>query len=171
MLAALADIRVPIYAMNARQVENNCAVVSLTIGINNTEHLNRVVARFPSQGCAQGDKELNMRAVIQAVSSASVRVTAASRGPSARPRILLGVKDTDTLDIVPKLAEKCAGLRIFKDENDKLNLSAKDLGYSALVVSQFTLYGDTKKGFRPSFIKAAKTAAGSWTPTSCSLPR
>ena len=65
-------------------------------------------------------------------------------------------KDTDTLDIVPKLAEKCAGLRIFKDENDKLNLSAKDLGYSALVVSQFTLYGDTKKGFRPSFIKAAR---------------
>ena len=46
VLAALADIRVPIYAMNARQVENNCAVVSLTIGINNTEHLNRVVARL-----------------------------------------------------------------------------------------------------------------------------
>ena len=64
--------------------------------------------------------------------------------------------DTDSLDIVPKLAEKCAGLRIFKDENDKLNLSAKDLGYSALVVSQFTLYGDTRKGFRPSFIHAAK---------------
>ena len=46
VLAALADIRVPIYTMNARQVENNCAVVSLTIGINNTEHLNRVVARL-----------------------------------------------------------------------------------------------------------------------------
>ena len=46
VLAALADIRVPIYAMNARQVENNCAVISLTIGINNTEHLNRVVARL-----------------------------------------------------------------------------------------------------------------------------
>ena len=46
VLSALADIRVPIYAMNARQVENNCAVVSLTIGINNTEHLNRVVARL-----------------------------------------------------------------------------------------------------------------------------
>ena len=54
------------------------------------------------------------------------------------------------------MTEKCAGLRVFKDENDKLNLSAKDLGYSALVVSQFTLYGDTRKGFRPSFIKAAK---------------
>ena len=98
-----------------------------------------------------------MRAVIQAVSSASVRVNGGeprSIGPGLV--ILLGVRDTDTLDIVPKLADKCAGLRIFKDENDKLNLSAKDLGYSALVVSQFTLYGDTKKGYRPSFIKAAR---------------
>ncbi len=98
-----------------------------------------------------------MRAVIQAVSSASVRVNGGEPRPIGPGLvILLGVKDTDTLDVVPKLAEKCAGLRIFKDENDKLNLSAKDLGYSALVVSQFTLYGDTKKGFRPSFIKAAK---------------
>ena len=98
-----------------------------------------------------------MRAVIQAVSSASVRVNGGeprSIGPGLV--ILLGVRDTDTLDIVPKLADKCAGLRIFKDENDKLNLSAKDLGYSALVVSQFTLYSDTKKGYRPSFIKAAR---------------
>ena len=83
-----------------------------------------------------------MRAVIQAVSSASVRVNGGEPRPIGPGLvILLGVKDTDTLDIVPKLAEKCAGLRIFKDENDKLNLSAKDLGYSALVVSQFTLYG------------------------------
>ena len=98
-----------------------------------------------------------MRAVIQAVSSASVRVNGGeprSIGPGLV--ILLGVRDTDTLDIVPKLADKCAGLRIFKDENDKLSLSAKDLGYSALVISQFTLYGDTKKGYRPSFIKAAR---------------
>ena len=94
-----------------------------------------------------------MRAVIQAVSSASVRVNGGEPRPIGPGLvILLGVKDTDTLDIVPKLAEKCAGLRVFKDENDKLNLSAKDLGYSALVVS----HGDTRKGFRPSFIKAAK---------------
>ena len=98
-----------------------------------------------------------MRAVIQAVSSASVRVNGGeprSIGPGLV--ILLGVRDTDTLDIVPKLADKCAGLRIFKDENDKLNLSAKDLGYSALVVSQFTLYGDVSHGRRPSFIGAAR---------------
>ena len=98
-----------------------------------------------------------MRAVIQAVSSASVRVEGGEpRAIGPGIMILLGVRDTDTLDIVPKLADKCAGLRIFPDAEGKLNLSARDLGYSALVVSQFTLYGDTKKGFRPSFIKAAK---------------
>ena len=98
-----------------------------------------------------------MRAVIQAVSSASVRVNGGEPRPIGPGLvILLGVKDTDTLDIVPKLAEKCAGLRIFKDENDKLNLSAKDLGYSALVVSQFTLYGNCRKGRRPEFLSAAR---------------
>lgn len=98
-----------------------------------------------------------MRAVIQAVSSASVRVNGgAPRAIGPGLVILLGVKDTDTLDIVPRLAEKCAGLRIFPDEAGKLNRSARDLGYSALVVSQFTLYGDTRKGMRPSFIRAAK---------------
>ena len=70
-----------------------------------------------------------MRAVIQAVSSASVRVNGGEpRAIGPGLVILLGVRDTDTLDIVPKLAEKCAGLRIFKDEHDQLNLSAKDLG-------------------------------------------
>ena len=116
-----------------------------------------------------------MRAVIQAVSSASVRVEGGEpRAIGPGIMILLGVKDTDTLDIVPKLADKCAGLRIFPDAEGKLNLSARDLGYSALVVSQFTLYGDTKKGYRPSFIKAAKPRPGPrlrWMPTSCSLPR
>ncbi len=98
-----------------------------------------------------------MRAVIQAVSSASVRVNGGEpRAIGPGLVILLGVKDTDTLDIVSRLAEKCAGLRIFPDDEGKLNLSAKDKGYSALVVSQFTLYGNTKKGYRPSFITAAK---------------
>ena len=98
-----------------------------------------------------------MRAVIQRVLSASVTVDGgAPRSIANGIVILLGVKDTDTLDIVPKLAEKCAGLRIFSDEEGKLNRSAKELGYAALVVSNFTLYGDTHKGFRPSFIAAAK---------------
>ena len=60
------------------------------------------------------------------------------------------------IDIVPKLADKCAHLRIFEDEDGKLNRSAVELGYSALVVSNFTLYGDTARGKRPSFSHAAK---------------
>ena len=98
-----------------------------------------------------------MRAVIQAVSSASVRVEGGEpRAIGPGIMILLGVKDTDTLDIVPKLADKCAGLRIFPDAEGKLNLSARDLGYSALVVSQFTLYGNCRKGRRPDFLAAAR---------------
>ena len=102
-----------------------------------------------------------MRAVIQAVSSASVRVEGGEpRAIGPGIMILLGVRDTDTLDIVPKLADKCAGLRIFPDAEGKLNLSARDLGYSALVVSQFTLYGNCRKGRRPSFIEAAGPELG-----------
>lgn len=98
-----------------------------------------------------------MRAVIQRVASASVVVNGGQ--PRAIGRgivILLGVRDTDTIDIVPKLVEKCAGLRIFEDEEGKLNRSARELGLEAMVVSNFTLYGDTRKGKRPSFIAAAK---------------
>ena len=97
-----------------------------------------------------------MRAVLQRVSGAKVVVN------SGAPRkigpgfvILLGVRDTDTAADVPKLAEKCAQLRIFADDEGKLNRSAAELGYEALVVSNFTLYGDSKKGRRPSFIHAA----------------
>ncbi len=98
-----------------------------------------------------------MRAIIQRVSSASVVVnggTPRSIGPGLV--ILLGVRDGDDPAIIPKLANKCAGLRIFNDDEGKLNRSAVELGYSALVVSNFTLYGDTSRGKRPSFIRAAK---------------
>ena len=98
-----------------------------------------------------------MRAVIQAVSSASVRVNGGEpRAIGPGLVILLGVRETDEIDIVPKLADKCAHLRIFEEEDGKLNRSAVELGYSALVVSNFTLYGDTSRGKRPSFIHAAK---------------
>lgn len=98
-----------------------------------------------------------MRAIIQRVSSASVVVnggTPRSIGPGLM--ILLGVRDGDDPAIIPKLANKCAGMRIFNDDEGKLNRSAVELGYSALVVSNFTLYGDTSRGKRPSFIRAAK---------------
>ena len=98
-----------------------------------------------------------MRAVIQRVSGASVTVDGGpprSIGPGLV--ILLGVGEGDALAVVPKLAEKCAHLRIFNDPDGKLNLSAVQLGYEALVVSNFTLYGDARKGKRPSFTTAAK---------------
>lgn len=98
-----------------------------------------------------------MRAVIQRVTGASVTVNGGPEraiGPGLV--ILLGVRDTDDPAIVPKLAEKCAHLRIFEDDAGKLNRSAVELGHEALVVSNFTLYGDTTKGKRPSFIHAAK---------------
>ncbi len=97
-----------------------------------------------------------MRAVIQRAAQAQVVVdggTPRAIGPGLV--ILLGVRDTDTAAIVPKLAEKCAQLRIFPDEAGKLNRSAAELGYEALVVSNFTLYGDARRGRRPSFTHAA----------------
>ena len=98
-----------------------------------------------------------MRAIIQRVTRASVTVNGgAPRAIGPGLVILLGVRETDEIDIVPKLADKCANLRIFEDEDGKLNRSAVELGYSALVVSNFTLYGDTARGKRPSFSHAAK---------------
>lgn len=98
-----------------------------------------------------------MRAIIQRVTRASVTVNGgAPRTIGPGLVILLGVRETDEIDIVPKLADKCANLRIFEDEDGKLNRSAVELGYSALVVSNFTLYGDTARGKRPSFSHAAK---------------
>ena len=101
-----------------------------------------------------------MRVVLQRVSRASVTVNGGPErkiGPGLV--LLIGIKDGDTADAIPKLAEKCAQLRIFEDEEGKMNRSAVELGYSALVVSNFTLYANTKKGKRPSFIAAAAPAA------------
>jgi D-tyrosyl-tRNA(Tyr) deacylase len=98
-----------------------------------------------------------MRAVIQRVTSASVSVdgnTIASI--SSGLMILLGVGPEDSGDNALQLARKVVALRIFSDEQGKMNLSVKDIGGSAIVVSQFTLYGDTHKGNRPSFIGAAQ---------------
>lgn len=70
--------------------------------------------------------------------------------------VFVGVTHDDSPDRASKLADKIANLRIFTDENDKMNLSVLDVGGSALVVSQFTLYGDTRKGRRPAYVDAAR---------------
>ncbi|WP_102048422.1 D-aminoacyl-tRNA deacylase [Pygmaiobacter massiliensis] len=98
-----------------------------------------------------------MKAVLQRVKNASVTINGAETHTIGEGLlILLGVAATDTLDDAKLLARKCAELRIFEDENEKLNLSALDLGYDIMIVSNFTLQADTKKGRRPSFIAAAK---------------
>lgn len=93
-----------------------------------------------------------MRAIIQRVTRASVTVNGGEPrkiGPGLV--ILLGVRDTDDSAIVPKLAEKCAHLRIFEDENGKMNLSLMDIEGELLIVPNFTLYGDARKGRRPGY--------------------
>ncbi len=98
-----------------------------------------------------------MRALIQKVSRADVRVEGRIRGAIERGfLILLGVGQNDTSQEAEWLADKVVNLRIFEDEGGKLNLSLLDVGGAALVVSQFTLFGDCKKGRRPSFIGAAR---------------
>lgn len=100
-----------------------------------------------------------MRAVVQRVSEASVAVDGQIVGRIARGLlILLGVRNSDGDAEAQWVAEKCVNLRIFEDEHGKLNLSALDIGGDVLVVSQFTLYGDTRRGRRPSFTEAAPPA-------------
>ena len=97
-----------------------------------------------------------MRAVIQRVTRASVTVEGRVTGEiGAGLLVLLGVSRTDNPESAAYLAEKIANLRIFSDEAGKMNLSLLDVGGSALLVSQFTLYGDTRGGRRPSYIQAA----------------
>lgn len=98
-----------------------------------------------------------MKAVVTRVRSASVSIDGAVNGAIGRGfLILLGIAPEDTPEKCRKLAEKICGLRVFTDENDKMNLSLADVGGSVLVVSQFTLYGDVSHGRRPSFIGAAR---------------
>ena len=98
-----------------------------------------------------------MKAVVTRVNSASVSIDGAVHGKIGKGfLILLGVGPDDTPALCRKLAEKVLGLRVFRDENDKMNRSLADVGGSVLVVSQFTLYGDVSHGRRPSFIGAAK---------------
>ena len=97
-----------------------------------------------------------MRAILQRVQQASVDVEGARVGEiGAGLLVLLGVTKTDTSNEVSYMVEKILNLRIFSDEAGKMNRSVLDTGGSLLVVSQFTLYGDTRKGRRPSFDQAA----------------
>lgn len=98
-----------------------------------------------------------MKLVIQRVSEASVEVDGKICGEIGKGYlVLLGVGDGDTEADCIRLADKLINLRIFSDENDKINLSLKDVNGQLLIVSQFTLYADCRKGNRPNFTQAAK---------------
>jgi len=100
-----------------------------------------------------------VRAVIQRVSRASVTVDGVVRGEIAQGLVvLLGVGKGDADNDAAYLANKTAGLRIFEDEAGKMSLALKDVGGKVLVISQFTLYGDVRRGLRPSFDAAAPPA-------------
>lgn len=100
-----------------------------------------------------------MRAVVQRVLNSSVEVDKNTTGKIDRGiTVLLGVEDGDSEDDAAYMAEKCVSLRIFEDEDGKMNLSVKDVGGEILAISQFTLLGECKKGRRPNFMAAARPA-------------
>ena len=98
-----------------------------------------------------------MRLVIQRVTDASVTIDGEISGKVGKGYlVLIGVADTDTKEIADKMIRKMIGLRIFEDEQGKTNLSLADVDGGLLLVSQFTLYANCKRGNRPSFIEAGK---------------
>ena len=102
-----------------------------------------------------------MRAVVTRVKSASVEIEGKINGEIGQGfLILLGVAPNDTSAQCIKLADKILGLRVFEDENGKMNLGLSDVNGEVLVVSQFTLYGNCRKGRRPSFTEAAPPQLG-----------
>lgn len=98
-----------------------------------------------------------MRLVIQRVANAKVDVDGKTVGQIGKGfMVLCGITHTDTEAEADYLAKKLCNLRVFEDENEKMNLSLKDVGGELLIISQFTLYANTKEGNRPSFIDAAR---------------
>lgn len=96
-----------------------------------------------------------MRAVVQRVSSSMVKVDGEIVGEIKKGfNVLIGISKDDTMDDLKYIKDKIMNLRVFEDENEKLNLSIKDVSGELLIISQFTLYGDCRKGRRPNFMEA-----------------
>ena len=98
-----------------------------------------------------------MKVVLQRVAHASVAVEEKTVGSIEKGFLLLvGITQSDTLELVKKMAKKCSELRVFEDDQERMNLSLKDVDGALLSISQFTLYADCRKGRRPGFEQAAK---------------
>lgn len=99
-----------------------------------------------------------MRAVVQRVSEGGVSIPKENYYAEIKKGfvILLGIKNDDNENDITFVADKCSSLRVFEDENEKMNLSIKEINGEVLIISQFTLYGDAQKGNRPSFTDAAR---------------
>jgi D-tyrosyl-tRNA(Tyr) deacylase len=98
-----------------------------------------------------------MRVVVQRVSRGSITVNGATHASIGNGLVvLLGIRQGDTLKDAEFLADKCAGLRVFEDDQGKMNIGLQDAGGSVLAVPQFTLYADAQKGNRPSFVLASR---------------
>jgi len=102
-----------------------------------------------------------LKALVQRVTEAGVYISSNMYSEEIKKGlvILLGIKEGDSENDARYLADKCSNLRIFEDENERMNLSIKDIHGEMLIISQFTLYGDTLRGNRPSFTDAAKPDA------------
>jgi D-tyrosyl-tRNA(Tyr) deacylase len=125
----------------------------VTHDAGNMMHDKNEPSSLPALGCT---RVASMRALLQRVRRARVLVEQETVGAIERGLlVLLGVTHADTAEQARWLAEKVATLRIFADENGKMNLDVSEAGGAVLVVSQFTLYGDCRKGRRPSFVDAA----------------
>lgn len=98
---------------------------------------------------------ITLRAVVQRVSSSSVKVNGEVVGAINKGfNVLIGISKDDTIEDLKYIKDKIMNLRVFEDENEKLNLSIKDVSGELLIISQFTLYGDCRKGRRPNFMEA-----------------
>lgn len=121
---------------------------------------NRIILRKQNERCAvrdHGRNENKMKFLIQIARDASVKVDETTTGKIEYGfLVLIGIEASDTKEIADKLIKKMLGLRIFPDENGKTNLNISQVNGELLLVSQFTLYADCRKGNRPSFINAAE---------------
>ena len=167
VLMILSNNPVDVRDFNGKTLSEGFAIINAVVDVTGIPSAGDAdqQASF-SQGCHQRHpsvqiEEGRMRAVLQRVTHAKVSVDGEATGEIGPGfLILLGVAPEDTEKQAQYLAGKCVGLRVFSDEEGRMNRELSDIGGSLLVVSQFTLYGDCRKGKRPNFMGAAKGRAG-----------